>query len=59
MSKHCKFADLDMMLKRENGEITNEEFQKWYDENCGKCIHMCEICMYGIHMCAICMYGEE
>ena len=27
--------------------MPQEEWNKWFDEHCGKCKYMCEICMYG------------
>ena len=47
MSSTCGFKDAEMWHKHYNHEITDEEFNKYWDNNCGKCIHMCEICMYG------------
>lgn len=28
------------------GEITADEFKQWYDEHCGSCRYMNEICMF-------------
>ena len=28
-------------------EISEEEFEQWYDEHCANCIYMNEICMFG------------
>lgn len=47
MSKNCKFNYEDMYIKRNNKEITDNEFQQWFNKNCARCVHMCEICMYG------------
>lgn len=41
MSKTCEFK------YQEKREMSQEEWQKWYDSNCAKCQYMCEICMYG------------
>lgn len=27
--------------------LSQEEWMEWYNSNCGKCIHMCEVCMFG------------
>lgn len=27
--------------------MTQEDWKKWYNEHCGKCKYMSEICMYG------------
>lgn len=27
--------------------ITQEEFDKWLEEHCYKCIYMSDVCMYG------------
>lgn len=47
MSSICGFKDAEMWYKCYNREITDEEFNIYWDNNCGKCVHMCEICMYG------------
>lgn len=46
-SLYCEFAYQDMFAKRYNDEITQEEFEEWYNENCKDCIHMGEVCMFG------------
>ena len=47
MSSLCDFKDAEMYYKHHNHEITKEEFNEYWDNNCRKCVHMCEICMYG------------
>lgn len=47
MSATCGFKDSEMWHKRDQGEISDNEFDSYWDNNCGKCIHMCEICMCG------------
>jgi len=47
MSATCGFKDTAMYYKREIGEITEGEYFEYYDNNCGKCIYMWEICMCG------------
>lgn len=47
MSGTCGFKDVEMYYKCENGEISNLEFLEYFNNNCGKCKYMCEICMYG------------
>jgi hypothetical protein len=47
MSKECGFKDADMYYARESSKITDEEFNQYWDNNCGKCLYMCEICMCG------------
>jgi hypothetical protein len=37
MSKTCGFKDAEMYYDRESGEITEEEFNQYWDNNCGKC----------------------
>jgi len=46
-SLYCEFELQNMVTKRDNGEITQEEFEEWYNENCKDCIHMGEVCMFG------------
>lgn len=46
-SYNCKLAYFDMCIKRLNQEITEEEFQDWFNRYCLNCLYMCEICMYG------------
>lgn len=47
MSCTCGLNFEEMVSKRHRNEITEDEFQTWYNTNCMCCIHMCEICMYG------------
>ena len=47
MSKECGFKEMEMFYKHYNGEITVEELDEYYNNNCMKCIYMYEICMYG------------
>ena len=47
MSATCEFRDVELYYKLKNGEITQEEYDEYWNNNCSKCIHMVEICMYG------------
>lgn len=47
MSKECEFLDFEMFACLALEEITQEEYDGWYKNNCGKCIHASDICMYG------------
>lgn len=47
MSYDCELAYFTMFLKRDNKEITEEEFQEWFKKHCENCCYMYEICMYG------------
>jgi hypothetical protein len=47
MSRTCGFKDAELGFKRASCEITDEEYDEYFDNNCGKCKYMCEICMYG------------
>lgn len=46
MSATCGFKDVEMHYKV-GKEITQEEYIEWHNNNCNKCIHMSDICMYG------------
>ena len=46
MSNTCEFRDSEMNYKA-GKEITYEEYDKWYSENCAQCIYESDICMYG------------
>lgn len=46
-SANCKFIEYEMIDKYRTNQISEEEFNKWWDSNCGQCIYMCEICMHG------------
>ena len=47
MSNQCKIQYHSMSVKERDGIITDEEFQKYFADNCAKCFYMCDICMYG------------
>lgn len=47
MSKTCNLKYFDMYGMCLKHHITSEEFSSWYDQHCGQCKYMCEICMYG------------
>ena len=47
MSKICNLNYETMWCKRDNEEISEEEFMQWYNEHCAKCEWMSEICMCG------------
>lgn len=46
MSATCWPWQEAMRCKKERGEITNEQWEQWYDDHCAKCIYESEICMY-------------
>ena len=46
MSKTCGFKDAEMDYKA-GKEITYEEAEQWYKENCYQCKYASDICMYG------------
>lgn len=48
MSKSCGLKYMENWIKTHlNETMSQNEWSKWYDENCGKCEYMCEVCMYG------------
>lgn len=48
MSHTCqKFDCFNLYTKYHRGLLTLEEYNKWYDNHCGKCVYMHETCMYG------------
>lgn len=48
MSEHCGFKYEEYWYKaNEEKTMSQEDWHAWYNSNCGNCIHMCEICMYG------------
>ena len=47
MSATCGFRDVELYYKLKDGEITQEEYDEYWNNNCGKCVHMVKICMYG------------
>lgn len=47
MSATCGFRYVELYYKFKNGEATQEEYDEYWNNNCGKCEHMNEICMYG------------
>lgn len=42
----CKCGG-DKWFQLYGDEITKEEYEEWYKENCAKCIYAYEVCMYG------------
>lgn len=44
--KDCELAYFEMCGKRFSGEITDKEFDEWYDGHCAKCVYMSEVCMF-------------
>lgn len=47
MSKQCGFRYTEYWVSANvDGTMSQEEFNSWYSENCGKCIYMGEVCMY-------------
>lgn len=47
MHDKCGIGYEGMWMKLINHEITQDEFDAWFDENCAKCSYMNEVCMYG------------
>lgn len=47
MSPTCGFKDFEMWHAADEGEITDIEYDIWYEAHCAKCIYAYEICMYG------------
>jgi hypothetical protein len=47
MSEMCEFKNVELYYKLQNGEITQEEYDNYWDNYCSKCEYMNEICMYG------------
>ena len=48
MSKTCDFKYEEYWMKANHYHImSQDEWMKWYSEHCGKCLHMCEVCMCG------------
>ena len=48
MSNLCDFKYEEHWIKANRDRtMPQEDWMKWYMNNCGKCIYMCEICMYG------------
>lgn len=46
MSPTCGFKDSEMWHAADEGEITDIEYDIWYEAHCAKCIYAYEICMY-------------
>ena len=48
MSSTCDFK-YEEYWKAANihGSMSQDVWMKWFNEHCGKCVHMNEICMYG------------
>lgn len=44
--KDCELKYFEMFGKFHNGEITQKEFDDWYNEHCKDCYYMNEVCMY-------------
>ena len=47
MSKKCGKGLQDAEVKRQLGKISEQEFQNWYQQYCGRCIYQSETCMFG------------
>lgn len=47
MSATCGFKDVELYYNLQDGEIAQEEYNKYWDNNCSKCEYMIEICTYG------------
>ena len=48
MSKTCNMAYQEKWLEANvYGTLSQDEWYKWYNEHCGKCRWMNEVCMYG------------
>lgn len=48
MSEYCDFKYNEYWLAANHlHTMSQDEWNKWFDERCGKCKYMCEICMYG------------
>lgn len=46
MSATCGHRDYEVSSQA-GEQITYEEAEKWFDDNCGKCIWSSDICMHG------------
>ena len=47
MSTSCGFEYTQRWLDANYYKTTTQEdWLNWYSNHCGKCIHMCEICMF-------------
>lgn len=53
MSDSCNFMYFSMFSKMTSGNISLEEWERWYEDHCGKCEFMNEICMYEERMNAV------
>lgn len=48
MSEFCDFKYNEYWLAANHlHTMPQDEWNKWFDENCGRCKYMCEICMNG------------
>jgi len=48
MSEKCGFKYFEYWNQANNlRTMSQDEWNKWYDEHCGKCKYMSEICMHG------------
>ena len=48
MSEYCDFKYNEYWLAANQlHTMPQDEWNQWFDEHCGKCKYMCEICMYG------------
>lgn len=48
MSKECGFKYFEYWNQANHlRTMSQDEWSKWYDNHCGKCQYMCEICMHG------------
>lgn len=47
MSEFCDFKYDEYWLAANHlHTMSQDKWNKWFDEHCGKCKYMCEICMY-------------
>lgn len=47
MSKKCGFKYYEYRKLKSENALSQDEWNNWYNNNCGKCKYMWEICMYG------------
>lgn len=45
--KDCGLRYFEMFGKFYRGEISQKEFDDWYDKYCQNCYYMHEVCMFG------------
>jgi hypothetical protein len=48
MSKECNFKYSEYWVAANVlHTMSQDAWSNWYNQHCGKCQYMCEICMYG------------